>query len=268
MKRLLFIAAALFTLPATSSLAQSSVLLLKSGSTVYLPSAANAAGLNGAQFRTRLFITNNNQGPIGLTVVAATSGGFLQTTLSRVNQAYVLENVLEDLFHYAGGAALSFTLTPDSIPDAVVAMRAEVYTDGPLGEYSTPLPLLTSESIVTGFSQSIGIRTDSGHRLNVGCSNFGQDAASIQAELFQGEGSASLYYFQLMPGQWMQTAVDPASLTSSQVPGVFNFGRTDAVSTTTTLPVFCFAVIVSNASNDGTLVPAVPDAGIINPSPY
>lgn len=268
MRELLAVSTALITSVATLSLADPPTPADTASQTVYLPAAVNTAGLFGAHFRTRVFIRLDNFSPIDLAVVAVTPNGFLTATLSPSHD-YASDNILDDLFHYTGGAALSFTLASDSINRGTFVMRAEVYTDGPLGEVSTQLPLLTAENVVVSqpdperaLSVSVGLRSDSGHRLNVGCSNFGQDAASVSAILYSPvDGSFWAYTFSLLPGQWSQTVVDN---TSMPPPARLYFISSDTVTNTVTLPIFCYAVIVSNTSNQGTMVPAIRTT----PSPF
>ena len=250
---------------------------------VYLPGAANTAGLGGAQFRTRVFIlAYGSRTPVIVNVSAATPGGLLtpaSVVIPDDSLSYSSENILDDLFHYAGGAALSFTVDPSSRGLGLV-VRAEVYTDGPFGEMSTPVPVLTSADSVPPpwnpiftsltseqnlVSQSIGVRSDSGHRMNVACSNFSPNTVIVDAGIYSTgsvmEPSAQNWYhnFSLSPGQWSQVAVDSTGTPDGiglpvfsngivrfyafAPPGVANIG-----------PVFCYAVIVNNASNDGTVV--------------
>lgn len=242
----------------------------------YLPAAANTAGLFGAQFRTRVFIAAGNLGGINVSVVAATPSGLLMTALIPLIYNYTSENILEDLFHYSGGAALSFTLGPGN--PGTFLVRAEVYTDGPFGEVSTQVPLLTSNGIVFPPPQnsyttflSIGLRSDSGHRLNVGCSNFGSDPASVGVDIYPADPAESnagfwTHTFSLLPGQWLQTSVDKAADPAHPGPPVFSLGTARFYATyteteTVALPIFCYVVNVSNSSNDGTLVPAIQYTG-------
>lgn len=242
---------------------------------VYLPGAANTAGLGGAQFRTRVFIfAYGSQTPVVVNVLAATPGGLLTPASVGIpddSLSYSSENILADLFHYTGGAALRFTVDPSSGGLALI-VRAEVYTDGPFGEMSTPVPVLTSGDAVPpaynpvfgqyNISLSIGTRSDSAHRMNVACSNFGPNSVSVDAYIYSTGGVLEWNHeFTLSPGQWSQAAVDGTGTpdgTGSPVfsNGVAHFYAYSSQGVASIEPVFCYAVIVNNASNDGTVVPA------------
>ncbi len=248
----------------------------------YLPAAANTAGLYGAQFRTRVFIAAGNDGAINVSVVAATPNGLLMTALIPLVYSYSSDNILEDLFQYTGGAALGFTLGPGN--PGTFLVRAEVYTDGPFGEVSTQVPLLMSNDIVFPPPQysythflSIGLRSDSGHRLNVGCSNFGSHPVSVEVDIYPADPAENnagfwTHTFSLLPGQWLQTPVDKAANPAQPGPPVFSLGTASFYATyteteTVPLPIFCYVVNVSNSSNDGTMVPAIQYTGVRTPIP-
>ena len=240
---------------------------------IYLPGAANTAGLGGSQFRTRVFIfAYGASTPVIVNVSAATPGGLLtpaSVVIPDDSLSYSSENILDDLFHYTGGAALSFTVDPSSGGLALI-VRAEVYTDGPFGEMSTPVPVLTSGDAVPpaynpvfgqyNISLSIGMRSDSAHRMNVACSNFGPSAVSVDAYLYSTGGVLEWNHeFPLSPGQWSQTAVDSTGTPDGTGLPVFSNGVAHFYAYPAqgnVGPVFCYAVIVNNASNDGTVVPA------------
>ena len=254
------------------------------GSVVYLPAAANNVGLFGSQFRTRVSIfVSSPARPIILNVAAATPAGLLPPTSVVIPDyagSYSSENILEDLFHYAGAAALSFTLDPLSSP-ATFIVRAEVYTDGPCGEMSTSVPVLTSEYAIPppvnptfgqyNTSQSIGVRSDSEHRVNVACSNFSSNPVSVDAYIYTGSVLEGYHRFPLSPGQWSQAAVDRTWTPDGSGPpvlsdGIVRFSAFPAQGLPVAAnigPVFCYAVVVVNASNDGTLVPGAPGAAYL-----
>jgi hypothetical protein len=71
----------------------------------YLPAVANTVGLDGAQFRTRVFIYSTNSQEITLNIVASTPDGFLTSAPLSFVYLYSSDNILEDLFQYTGGAA-------------------------------------------------------------------------------------------------------------------------------------------------------------------
>jgi len=231
----------------------------------YIPSAANTPGLYGAYYKTRLFIRENNgNGGIILVLSAATPGGLLTTTLTFAGD-YYSDNVLDDLFHYTGGAAISVGVNPGD--NSTFVMRAEVYTDGPFGEMTTPLPLLTLDSAVTTpdpatyptLNVAVGLGSAANSRINIGCSNFSSDPATVVASVYGSHGWGGTQTLSLAPGQWSQFALEPEpALPYSKASTAYFYGK----GTSPAAPIFCYAVKVSNSSNDGTLIPAVPNTPV------
>lgn len=231
----------------------------------YFPSAANTPGLYGAFYKTRMFIRENNGGII-LVLTAATPGGLLTTTLTVAND-YYSDNVLDDLFHYTGGAAISVSVAPGS--SGTFVMRAEVYSTGPFGEMTTPLPILTLDSAVTSplpatiptLNVAVGLNSGANSRINIGCSNFSSDSAAVVVAVWGDDGSNDQRTLSLASGEWSQFELDTQPAATHRTAYFYGQGTAPAA------PIFCYAVKVSNSSNDGTLIPAVPNTPVINPIP-
>jgi hypothetical protein len=223
-----------------------------------LASSANVQGQFGAYFKTRVVLVNPNLSTMKIGVLAATPSGLLPTnpafTLAP-GQVLVLTNFLDDAFQYTGGAALLFATNPDSLdPHAPFLLTAEVYVEGTSGRYSTPLQLLGEEdrvasSVDAGYSVSPGVVIDANNRANVGCVNFYTSPATITASLIGGATTLWSNTFSLQPYQWQQVSVSLSSAPSGSTVLFRSSG--------TPQNLWCYAVNVNNASNDGTQIPAI-----------
>lgn len=219
--------------------------LAPTGTAYFLPAAANTDGAYGAHFRTRVYIRSDGSNA-PLLVVAATPAGFLSTTLSVVN-TYTSENFLEDVFHYSGGAALSISRIGGLGP---FALRAEVYSDGPSGVTTTPIPTLSLADVVASaaapvtdtLSISLGVFADSQNRLNVGCANLDSSPVVVNARLYTFGGLLPWSFnFALQPGEWYQTSVSTAAIEAGSSVYFLSSGSPSAV-------VFCYAVLRSKGA--------------------
>lgn len=231
-----------------------------------LASSANVQGQFGAYFKTRVTLTNPNLAVLKLDVVAATPSGPLPRARLTLlpGQVLVSDNFLDETFQYTGGAALLFQTRSDNIdPHAPFLLTAEVYAEGASGRFSTYLPVLGAADRVAsrtdaGASFSPGVVIDGNNRANVGCVNFdATNSVTIAATLVTGSGTHLWNNaFSLQPQQWQQVPVNLAGLPSGST---LSFHSLDA-----SMDLYCYAVNVNNASNDGTQIPAI----YVVPSPY
>jgi hypothetical protein len=224
------------------------------------PTSANVQGDFGAFFKTRMVVTNPDTFPLSVqTTLNVPGGGPTPPTVDialQGRETKVYENFLEDVFGYTGAAGISFFCSTGKI-----IVTAEVYVESRAGRYSTPLPGLTALDRVFSanpggdvYSVVIGLRVDSANRANFGCTNTDPNAATIKADVYApgdpfGRPSASIDL--ALPGHgWAQQPVpaqgSPIRIVIREVSGGGASGWQ-----------YCYGVNVNNASNDGTLIPAV-----------
>lgn len=222
---------------------------------VYIfPATANATGQFNAVFRTRLTIANPSALPLNITAELYSDAGLVgqQTIELQGNHTRNYDNALADIFGFSGGAAL--VLSSPSNLNVRFAASAEVYVDGANGRFSTAvepiLPIDYAGSAVEGtFAYSTGVLVDVGNRSNAGCVNLSGGPVTVTARVTpQGPGGIAqtlgTLNFNLATGQRTQQGI-----------GV-NVNRGTIVWQASKAGVFCFAVNVNNASNDGSLLPA------------
>ena len=216
--------------------------------TLLIPTAANAQGLSGARFKTRLTLTSFGSaraGSIRLQVLpsVAKEGPSRSLVLSPGGTA-TLDDVLGDV-GYEGGAAIELAYAEDE----PIYVTAEVYADSPVGRYTTVVPVITEPlndlRLVTS-----GIRSDSAYRTNLGCSSVVGSEYVVSAEVHAADGS-NLGTLSLVvpPRGWVQTPV-PFPVSNGYV--VWNWTRWLGPGTPS--GISCFAVVVDNKTNDGSLL--------------
>src|SRR5262249_17868439 len=116
--------------------------------------------------------------------------------------------------------------------------------DGASMRYGTTLPTLEFPSTgAPAFAPGVTVNTD--FRTNVGCFNETAAANHVDADIYDGEGhELSTVSLDLPAHAWGQEGV-----------------KVDAsgglVKFETSGPADCYAVVVSNPSGDGRLIPAV-----------
>ena len=125
-------------------------------------------------------------------------------------------------------------------------MSAEVYTDSPSGQYKT---VVTTGGPVDDIgpsreAYSPGISVSTSARSNIGCFNDSTSSQTVQARLYAASGSLIRTYSLNLPGNgWSQIGISDA------VFGGYILWQPQA-------SCYCYAVVVDNASNDGTFINA------------
>jgi hypothetical protein len=228
--------------------------LADSAATSYvLPAAANASGLFGAYFRTRLTLLNPNGGALALLFYLLSPSGPVGPVPYQVpaNSSVTLDNALQDLFSYTGGGGLVITTDPSS-PNRgdQFVVSAQIYVEGPNGSYTTPIPAMTAGDQVhtpfdpPGESVSAGVQVDARNRANIACANDASTSTSVVTAALHDSSGVQLWQatMSLGPGVWQQVPV-PVNVERGSISWVATGSIT-----------YCYAVNVDNTSNDGTLL--------------
>ncbi len=216
--------------------------------TLLIPTAANSQGLSGARFKTRLTLTSFGSartGSVRLQVLPSVGKvGPSRSFVLAPGGTTTLDDILGDL-GYEGGAAIELAYAEDE----PIFVSAEVYADSPSGRYTTVIPLITDPRtdprVVT-----TGIRSDYASRTNLGCASVVGTEHAVSAEVHSADGSIlGTLSLAVPPRGWVQTLV-PFVVSDGYV--VWN--ASSWLGPGTPSGISCFAVLVDNATNDGSLL--------------
>jgi hypothetical protein len=224
------------------------------GISYVLPSCANASGLFGAYYKTRLTLLNPNGGTLALLFYLLSPSGPLGPVSYTVpaTSSVTFDNALQDLFSYTGGGGLVIYTDP-STPNRgdQFVVSAQVYVEGPNGLYTTPIPAMTAGDQVhtpfdtPGESVSVGVQVDAQNRANVACANDASTSTSVVTATLHDNSGVQVWQttMTLGPGVWQQVPV-PVNVERGSISWVATGSIT-----------YCYAVNVNDTSNDGTLLP-------------
>jgi len=201
-----------------------------------IPVVANTAGFNGAQFTTYMALFNPTSSSITITATFYDANGTATAkpiTLA-AGELRTYSNFLADVFNMTGGGAVTLRGS-----DRFIA-NSEVRSGG----YGTPVPALEFAGS-SSRSFAPGVTVDSSSRTNVGCFNQSDAANMVKATVFDNTGHQQLgsVTLNLAPKAWGQTGI-PAIVSG----GYVQFDPSDSA--------VCYAVVVSNATNDGRFISA------------
>jgi hypothetical protein len=211
-----------------------------------VPAVANAPGLNGAFFRTRVKLYNPTDHGFSINVVVMDGvGGEVLKSINIGSKNYLVwDNFLSEVMGYSGGGALLFR-SVNGAPADKFTLSCEVYTDSFGGRYTTSVP--TIETIVGSPPSSppsysnVGIRIDSQQRMNVGCVNPNVTSASVTMLLYDETAQLlTSLTLDMPPFSWKQVPLS-ASVNNGNIVWSAPNGT------------FPYVVSVNNTSNDGTL---------------
>jgi hypothetical protein len=201
--------------------------------------AANAEGLFGAVFKTRVTLLSLGAEPFSVHLqvlpAAGASGPSRTVTLSPASTTS-FEDLLGTL-GYRGGAGIAVTYPIDQS----LLITAEVYADSPDGRYTTVIPVLTDPLNDRRFVTP-GIRRSSSSRTNLACTSLDPETREASAEVHATDGARLDSLSLTVPAYgWAQT-----SIPFDVVDGYALWTFTGALQ--------CFAVNVDNGTNDGSLI--------------
>ncbi len=218
-------------------------------------SSANVAGLGGAFYKTNMTLLNPDSKDISISAGLMTPSGATawKTITLGANSYRTYENFLQEAFGYTGGAGIA--LFTDASQHFVAV--AEVYTESAAGRYSTPLAGLNGTdalAVSAGGATSIvaGLRASPETRANFGCSNLDPVPVTVRIDFSAMTGGAAMTAradLMMGPSQWWQ---QPVPLQGKDIFAFFT-----VTSGGGPRGVYCYGVNVDNASNDGTVIPAV-----------
>lgn len=206
-----------------------------------LPVVANVTGIGNAQFLSYVALMNPTSSafPVDVTLYDANGTTHEATISLGAGELKTYTNFLQTVFNYSGGGAATFR-SPD--PSNRFILNSEVRT-GAAGAYTTPVPSLEFAGS-NSRSFSAGVIHDSNWRTNIGCFNQSDVANVVKATVLDKNGvTVGTVDINLPARAWRQV---PTNTVVSD--GVVRFEPTEAA--------VCYAVVVSNATNDGRFVSA------------
>lgn len=203
-----------------------------------VPVMGNVAGA-GATFQTFVAIMNPTAAAFPVEVTLYDNDGTRRTATIQLaaGELKTYANFLDQVFdNYVGGGAVTFR---SSDPTRRFIVNAEVWTSG--ARYGTSIPSLEFAGSASP-SFAAGISVDAASRTNIGCFNQSEAVNNVRATVFSASGAmAGTVDLQLGPNAWAQTGVN-----STVTNGYVQFEPQEAA--------VCYAVVVTNATNDGRFV--------------
>jgi len=211
-----------------------------------VPVMANTQGVGGAIFQTYVSLLNPTSSTFAVEATLFDAAGVKHNATITLagGELKTYNNFLNDVFHYAGGGAVTFRSadTAGGTRNNRFIVNTEVRTEG--ASYSTPVPTVEFAGS-NSKSFSPGITVDGTSRTNVGCFNQAGVTNVIKATVLDGSGTQTLgtATLNLPPNAWGQTAIN--AIVSN---GYVRFEPAEAA--------VCYAVVVNNSTNDGRFITA------------
>lgn len=205
-----------------------------------VPVMGNTPGI-GSTFQTFVAILNPTATafPVEATLYEPSGATRTATINLAAGELKTYTNFLGAVFNnYVGGGAVTFR---SSDPSRRFIVSVEVWTSG--SRYGTTIPALEFAG-TNSRSFAAGITVDGTFRTNVGCFNQSSAANAIHATVYNKNGqNVGTVDFNLAANGWGQAPVN-AAVTD----GYIQFDPAE--------PAVCYAVVVTNATNDGRFISA------------
>lgn len=208
-----------------------------------VPVMANVSGRGGAKFESYVSILNPTPSAfsVGVTLYDSAGNTHDATINLAAGEMKTYANFLSSVFSYSGGGAVTFE---SDAHDNRFIVSTEVRTGSGEDTFSTPVPALEFAGSASP-SFAGGITVDSNSRTNIGCFNQSSAANSVSVKVLDKSGATTIgtTTLSLPANAWAQGAI-------SQVvsDGYVRFEPSDSA--------VCYAVVVSNSTNDGRFIPA------------
>ncbi len=206
-----------------------------------VPVMANVTGNGGVVFHSYVALLNPTATPIHIDATLYDANGMPhgQTITLAAGELQTYDNFLDEVFDYSGGGAV--TLRSDDASERFI-LSHEVRTTP--GSYSTMVPPLEfAGSNSPSFAGGVTVSQSS--RTNAGCFNQSNAANNVRVTVYDTTGDTVLgtTNISLPANAWAQTA-----LTAIVDDGYVKFEPGEAA--------VCYAVVVSNLTNDGRFIAA------------
>lgn len=208
-----------------------------------VPVMANTTGRGGAKFESYVSILNPTASAFNVDVTLYDANGNEHDATIQLGAGEMKSytNFLNSVFAYSGGGAVTFA---SATHDDRFIVSTEVRTGDGDETYSTPVPSLEFAGSASP-SFAGGITVDSNWRTNIGCYNQSDSANTVSVKVLDQSGATTIgtMTMSLAANAWAQA---PVSAVVSD--GYVRFEPSDSA--------VCYAVVVSNSSNDGRFISA------------
>ncbi len=223
------------------------------GDHVYLVAGvAHATGRLGSQWRSNLCVTNASESTAHLTITYRHGSGAVSEEYSLgANRSREWVDVAASLFGMSGASAGSVEVASD-VP---VIVTARTYNQSSAGTFGQYLPGADAgQSLASGQLGVLPqIKNTTAFRTNVGFVNLGTSPCTVRVRLYSASGLqlGSPVSLSANPGEWNQVndVYDEAGAGSS------NLGMATVEVVSGDGPIWAYASVVDNTSNDPTTVP-------------
>lgn len=231
---------------------------------VWLPVATHVSGVNGAEWRTDVWVLNAWTTPAPIEVGFVGAGGFVTKRFSiPAGAQLLLADVVGQL-----GASGSGALVVSGLDHLVwVASRTydQLSSDAPCfpgGTEGTDYPAIDPvDGLQNVWSASFRVNGQTGYlpglvenasfRSNLGLVNVSSESATVLVELFDSSGNRLTdYTVVLESGQWSQ-AVEPFMTMAGQTAMDSGYAK---ITVQSGFGVFAFASVIDNVTNAPTIV--------------
>ncbi len=231
-----------------AELRSSSPTVVGAVSHLLLPTSANVNGQFGSVYKTKVSIFNASRFDYSIRAGLSDQTGeiVVRSIPIRANETVTFDNILADVFNYAGGGAIDLDSRNG---EYLFIVSAQVYVDTGNARYTTSVQFADDLGAITASRPGfiVGISVNSNFRVNIGCASNTSSRQTVTFRVYDRDynllGPASS--FELAGYGWGQYGVN--------VP-VTNGGITIQINGN----AVCYAVEVNNVSNDGTYQLAVP----------
>lgn len=213
---------------------------------------AHAAGRHGSSWRSNLCVTNMSDMTAHLTVTYRHGGGAVSEEYSLgANRAKEWVDVAESLFGLGADSSGSVEVSSD-VP---VLVTARTYNQGTSGTFGQYLPGADAGDALE--SGQVGvlpqIKNTSDFRTNVGFVNLGPSSCTVRVRLYSASGVqvGSAVNRSINAGEWSQIN----DVYAEAGAGSSNLGMATVEVVSGDGPIWAYASVVDNTSNDPTTVP-------------
>ena len=205
-----------------------------------VPVMGNTPGA-GATFQTFVALMNptSTSFPVEVSLYDANGTKRNATITLAAGELKTYPNFLDAVFNgFVGGGAVTFR---SADPSKRFIVDAEVWTTG--ARYGTSIPTLEFAGS-SSRSFAAGVSVDAASRTNLGCFDQSGTANTINATVYNKSGQVvGTLTFDLPANAWRQ-----AGVSSSVTDGYVAFDPQEAA--------VCYAVVVTNSTNDGRFIAA------------
>lgn len=207
----------------------------------YLPVAVHTPGLFDSFFKTHVAFYNATSSTFPVQATLYDSVGAPHNAVFNLgpNQSMAFADFVDEVFHMTGAGTVRFDA---GAATNQIALSAEVYTNGPCGDFGTDVPAV-ARTFSASEAISPGLTNNGGQRANVACFNGSTSPNQVEADVYNEQNvKVQTITLPLAANAWGQLPV-----TAFVEGGYVRFHPA--------APAYCYAVVVTNLSNDGRFIP-------------